>query len=442
MPGASVEGLFSDLQKELSSHTPLEKELAIIVQEARTYLESELQRGEGRGVRLFEDLLAWLQSTQQPRSLGPLAVVALRHPSSGQEIVILGTPHCVAGLSADENPIPGAVARAIARLKPDLVAVELDAVRGTHEFEKLPAQLRGRSPVFLPEEEPAETPSEPGDLLGGLQGFFGGSSHAELGVDEDLLQRVEASFGREGKSARGYIRALREIFTDSSDSCLAMNALSLDEFRFQDEGDWGRDATAAVRAAAKAELPVLLCDLPQEWTLSRVVPVYNRAWVEAKERRLSFLGDEERAASYLQAEEKIVREAILERHGGDLPTLDYGLGLCRPAVGFAEAETRSLWLEERDPVMAKAVVAALQGRVRSTTGGEASLPKLKRAALQVGHCHVEGIAKQLVSRHGFEVVRAPEGGWKGSADASAGKPRKPKSRAAGFSQKPKAKRRK
>eukprot|EP00435_Cladocopium_sp_Y103_P075460 s386_g58.t1 len=139
--------------------------------------------------------------------------------------------------------------------------------------------------------------------------------------------------------------------------------------------------------------------------------------VAARDQRLKFLEDLDVAARFLQAEEAMIRDAVMSGHGGlaafgprDLSSLDYGLGLCRPAVGFAEAATRRLWLEERDPAMANAVTSALEGRARILEGTEA-LGAKQRAVLQVGCCHVEGIVKSLQEQHGYKVVPEPQGGW-------------------------------
>lgn len=265
------------------------------------------------------------------------------------------------------------------------------------ELEKRP-KLRGQSPILLPDSEGSP-----------LQGLFQIFSQPELGLDEELLQRIRAKAGSR-LSVKGYLRALRQIYAKSSEKCLAMNVFALDELRAEGDGDWGQDATAAVLAAQRAELPILFCDLPQEWTLGKVIPIYNKEWVAARGKRLKFLEDLDVATQFLQAEEAMIREAVMSGHGGDLPSLDYGLGLCRPAVGFAEAATRRLWLEERDPAMANAVTSALEGRARVLEGKHSRLEAKQRAVLQVGCCHVEGIAKSL-QQHGYKVVPEPQGGW-------------------------------
>eukprot|EP00913_Durusdinium_trenchii_P012874 g12089.t1 len=228
-------------------------------------------------------------------------------------------------------------------------------------------------------------------------------------MDEELLKRIRAKSGKR-LSVKGYLKALRHIFIKSSASCLAMNVFALDEFRAEGYGDWGQDASATVRAACQMKTPLLLCDLPQEWTLGKVIPIYNREWVEAKASRLEFLENLESAQAFLEAEEAMIREAVMTGHGGDLPSLDYGLGLCRPAVGYAEAATRRLWLEERDPAMAKAVIAALEGRPCRVLFGDAINEPKQRAVLQVGCCHVEGIVAAL-QREGYEALAEPSGGW-------------------------------
>eukprot|EP00434_Breviolum_minutum_P026407 symbB.v1.2.023347.t1/scaffold2131.1/size88260/2 len=258
-------------------------------------------------------------------------------------------------------------------------------------------------------------------------------SQPELALDEDLLQRIRAKTSNR-LTVKGYIKALRYIFAKSSEKCLARRfrekmvrqsleeemvglvkgkVFALDEFRAEGYGDWGQDATAAVRAAQRAKVPILFCDLPQEWTLSKVIPIYNEEWVASKTERLKFLENLELASRFLEAEEAMIREAVMSGHGGDLPSLDYGVGLCRPATGFAEAATRRLWLEERDPVMARAVTNALEGRARVLEGNAVQPPQraVQRAVLQVGCCHVEGIVNALVQNHDFEVVPEPQGGW-------------------------------
>ncbi|CAE8631176.1 unnamed protein product [Polarella glacialis] len=409
----SPKELFDAIRAQLSVRTPLKQQLDIIMEEGQRALSEDLEQGQDEGLGLFQELLSWLTTRQSvpsmPGSLGPLAVAALRHPGTDREIVIIGTPHGVPGVAAADNPVPAAVSQILARLKPDLVAVELDKARGSRELEGLPAALWGRASMLLPDNSP-QSP----DAF---------QIPDELRVDEDLMKRIKAGLGKNVVSVPRYVEALRAIFTQSSESCLAMNVMALDEFRYRQGGDWGRDATAAVEAAAKAGKPLLLCDLPQEWTLSRVVPAYNSAWVQSRQQRVRFLEDEDgnRAARFLEAEASIIREAVLAGHGGDLPALDYSLGLCRPAVGHVEAQARSLWLAERDPVMAEAVASALEGRARSAGGGPAALGSAKRAALQVGCNHVEGIAKALVANHGYQVVNSPAGGWQGTSVAATSK---------------------
>ncbi|CAE7528406.1 unnamed protein product [Symbiodinium natans] len=213
-------------------------------------------------------------------------------------------------------------------------------------------------------------------------------------------------------SAKDYLRGMKTVFAKSSEKCLAMNVFALDELRAEAYGDWGRDAGAAVQAAFKAAAPVLLCDLPQEWTFSKIIPIYNDAWVRSRQKRLEFLSDLPTATRFQEAEEAIIREAVLAGHGGDLSSLDYGLGLCRPATGLAEADTRRLFLEERDSAMARAVCEALEGRSQRVLGEsrEETLKEGSSAVLQVGCCHVEGIVGEMQA-HGYEVVGAPSQGW-------------------------------
>ncbi|CAJ1405949.1 unnamed protein product [Effrenium voratum] len=382
----NAEEIFCELEEELSHCTPLTAELQYLLATGRGALPED-----PRGLELFREMLAW-QKAQKRRSLGPLAVAALRQPSSGREIIILGTPHNVPGVDSAQNPVPRAVARAVAGLKPGLVAVELDEDRGLRFLEKLPA--KGQVSVLLPSNLPGQ------DLLQGALGFL----QPELGLDEELLQKIRAKVGRSRMTVKGYVRAKRMLFAKSSEKCLVF---ALDEFRAEGCGDWGNDALAALKAATKAQVPLLLCDLPQEWTLGKVVPLYNREWVGARAQCLEFLATEA-AVRFLEAEEAILREAVMKGHGGDLPSLDYGLGLCRPGTGFAEAASRRLWLEERDPAMASAVVQALEGQSRVLRGQDAG--PAQRAVLQVGCCHVEGIVAALHAE-GYEVVDAPEGGW-------------------------------
>lgn len=234
----------------------------------------------------------------------------------------------------------------------------------------------------------------------------------QLRLDDALMEQIRARLGKSQMSVKDYIRAMKTIFDKSSEKCLAMNVFALDELRAEAYGDWGRDAGAAVQAAFKAAAPVLLCDLPQEWTFSKIIPVYNDAWVCAKEKRLAFLSDLSEAMRFQEAEEAIIREAVLAGHGGDLSSLDYGLGLCRPATGLAEADTRRLFLEERDSAMARAVCEALDGRAQRVLGEkrEEILKGGSRAVLQVGCCHVEGIVAEM-EKQGYEVADAPSEGW-------------------------------
>eukprot|EP00439_Symbiodinium_sp_Y106_P046411 s4461_g5.t3 len=386
------------------------KRLEVVLNAGRNFLrDSE----DGQGIDKFKDLLEWLQAQRArrsasapfPQSLGPLSVAALH--KGDKEIVLVGTPHSVPGVAAAENPVPRAVRRLVKALKPDLVAVELDEDRGGRELENLPAKLQGRSTVLLP-----PTLSGSPGLLEAF-GLFGGP---QLRLDDALMEQIRARLGKSQMSVKDYIRAMKTIFDKSSEKCLAMNVFALDELRAEAYGDWGRDAGAAVQAAFKAAAPVLLCDLPQEWTFSKIIPVYNDAWVRAKEKRLDFLSDLSEAMRFQEAEEAIIREAVLAGHGGDLSSLDYGLGLCRPATGLAEADTRRLFLEERDSAMARAVCEALDGRAQRVLGepreeilkGQAHAAL--RAVLQVGCCHVEGIVAEM-EKQGYEVADSPSAGW-------------------------------
>ncbi|CAE7683383.1 unnamed protein product [Symbiodinium sp. CCMP2456] len=400
-----AEDLIAQVGDELEGCTPLKKELEVVLNAGRNFLRDA---EGGQGIEKFKDLLEWLQAQRArrsasapfPQSLGPLSVAALR--KGDQEIVLVGTPHSVPGVAAVDNPVPRAVRRLVKALKPDLVAVELDEDRGGRELENLPAKLRGRSTVLLP---PPSTSGSPGLL----EAFGLGP---QLRLDDALMEQIRARLGKSQMSVKDYIRAMKTIFDKSSEKCLAMNVFALDEFRAEAYGDWGRDAGAAVQAAFKAAAPVLLCDLPQEWTFSKIIPVYNDAWVSAKEKRLAFLSDLSEAMRFQEAEEAIIREAVLAGHGGDLSSLDYGLGLCRPATGLAEADTRRLFLEERDSAMARAVCEALDGRAQRVLGEprEEILKGGSHAVLQVGCCHVEGIVAEM-EKQGYEVADAPSEGW-------------------------------
>lgn len=412
-PGAQdVDDLFKSLETELSRYTPLRDDLSFLIAEGR----DSAHMGLDAGIQKMCDLLAWLRTKREPgvrlpSSQGPLAVATLREAASGSEIVVLGTPHGVPGLLPEKNPVPLAVRQTILKLRPDLIAVELDKARGVKELEKLPSALWGRAAMLLPADEPQVVDT---------------GAASQLRLDQDLVERIKSSFGAGLGSPETIVQAVRDIFSQSSDSSLAMNVLALYEFRFRKVGDWGRDATAAVEAAAKVGKPLLLCDFPQEWTLGKVVPLYNEAWVRARQQRLEYLNDGSRAVRALVAEEKILAECVLSGHGGDLPLFDYGLGLCRPAVGLVEADARALWLNERDPAMAAAVASAVgEGRARSASGGPASLKAAKRAVLVVGCNHVEGVARCLESTHGYVLVSEPVGGWEGSAAGKRSTPSSP-----------------
>ncbi|CAE7771117.1 unnamed protein product, partial [Symbiodinium pilosum] len=112
--------------------------------------------------------------------------------------------------AAADNPVPRAVARVVAALKPDLVAVELDEARGGRELETLPDKLRGRSSVFLPQQ------SQPG--LFEAFGLF--DSGPQLSLDEALIDRIRAKVGKSRMSVKDYIRAMKLIFTKSTEKCL------------------------------------------------------------------------------------------------------------------------------------------------------------------------------------------------------------------------------
>lgn len=295
--------------------------------------------------------------------------------------------------------MPRAVRQAVSKLRPDFVAVELDKSRGAKYLDRLPPSLWGRAAMVLPADEAQAVLAKP---------------TTELQIDDGLMQGIKEKLRDAPASHEAFLQATRDIFARSSDNSLAMNVFALHEFRQRCAGDWGRDAMAAVEAAAKAGKPLLFCDFPQEWTLGKVVPVYNRAWVEARQQQLDYLSDLSRALRALSAEEKILAECVVSGRGGDLPILGYGLGLCRPAVGPAEAEARTLWLAERDPAIAAAVEAAMEGRARSASGGPASLQAARRALLVVGCNHVEGVAQHLMGAHGYEAAPEPAGGWPGS----------------------------
>eukprot|EP00933_Yihiella_yeosuensis_P079816 TRINITY_DN9323_c1_g1_i4.p1 TRINITY_DN9323_c1_g1~~TRINITY_DN9323_c1_g1_i4.p1 ORF type:complete len:544 (+),score=112.97 TRINITY_DN9323_c1_g1_i4:32-1633(+) len=391
----SVEDVFEEVSKELSRCTPLKEELAIVLEEGRLSVSEELQQGDETGLGLFQELLAWLRRRKKflHSSLGPVAVAMLKKPGVKSEIVIVGTPHGVPDLA--KNPVPGAVSKLIERLRPDLVAVELDKARGSNQMQNLAPGLSGKTSMMLPEED--------------LESFGADLDlPKELGQDFNLMKNVQEEFKKDGIDVHGYVNGLQKIFEHSSRDSLAMNVFALDEFRYMAQDGWGQDATAAVESAAKIRRPVLMCDIPQEWTMSRIVPAYNTAWVNGREKRLRFLADKDRATRFVKAEEKMLREAVVKGHGGDLPALDYGLSLCRPGVGYVEATQRGLWFQERDPVMARAVAAAMEGKMRNADGRTSSSGKpMNRIVLQVGACHVEGIARKLIKEHGYKVVPSP-----------------------------------
>lgn len=414
--------VFDALEAELARFTGLQSEVRFLVAEGR---EAACSGSSADAARLkpIRDYLEVLHAQKQPGvqqvpvSLGPLAVAVARHPLSGREIIILGTPHYVPGTSAEDNPVPSAVKRTIARLKPDIVAVELDRDRGMKELNNLPANLWGRAPVALPADQ---------------KPVAGGGVPEELKVDEELMQRIRGGLGSGSISQESTIQATRQIFADSSDRSIAMNFFALQEMCSRSAGDWGKDVSATVEAAAKAGKPLLLCDLPQERTMSQVVPIYARAFAQARQERLQYLNDGSRALRALAAEEKLFADCLMSGRGGDLPRLCYGIGLCRPAIGWVEAEAQSVWLQERDPAMAAAVDAALSGQARSASGQLSPLKPAKRAVLMVGCYHVLGVANCLEKTHGYQLVSAPKGGWDGpsgtSASTSGGRPVRPGTR--------------
>jgi len=410
--------VFDALETELARFTGLQSELQFLMAEGR---EAACNGGSRDAARLkpTRDYLEVLRAQNRPgvqkvpMSLGPLAVAVARHPSSGREIVILGTPHYVPGTRAEDNPVPSAVKQTIAKLKPDVVAVELDRNRGMKEVNKLPANLWGRAPVALPADQ---TP------------VAGGSMPEELKVEEELMQRIQGGLGSGPISQESTLQATRQIFADSSDRSIAMNFFALQEMCSKSAGDWGKDMSATVEAAAKAGKPLLLCDLPQERTMSQVVPIYARAFAQARQERLQYLNDGSRALLALAAEEKLFADCLLSGRGGDLPDLNYGVSLCRPAIGWVEAEAQSVWLQERDPAMAAAVDAALSGQARSASGDLSPLKPAKRAVLVVGCYHVRGVASCLEKAHGYQLVSAPRGGWDGPSTGTAGRPVRPGTR--------------
>jgi len=415
--------VFDALERELARFTGLQSELHFLVAEGREAACSGSSTDAAK-LKPIRDYLEVLQAQKQPGvqqvpvSLGPLAVAVARHPSLGREIIILGTPHYVPGTSAEDNPVPSAVKQTIARLKPDIVAVELDRDRGMKELSNLPTNLWGRTPVALPADQAP---------------VADGSGLEELKVDEELMNRIRGGLGSGPISQDSTMQATRQIFTESSDKSIAMNFFALQEMCSRSAGDWGKDVSATVEAAAKAGKPLLLCDLPQERTMSQVVPIYARAFAQARQERLQYLNDGSRALRALAAEEKLFADCLMSGRGGDLPRLYYGIGLCRPAIGWVEAEAQSVWLQERDPAMAAAVDAALSGQARSASGQLSPLKPAKRAVLMVGCYHVRGVANCLETTHGYQLVSAPKGGWDGpssgtSASTSGGRPVRPGTR--------------
>ncbi|CAK0845892.1 unnamed protein product [Prorocentrum cordatum] len=393
---AGVDELFAALQGELESRTPLHEELGLVMDAGRRAAEDVAV------VEMFRGLLEWLRAQPPSTSLGPLSAAALRHPKSGREVIVLGTLHSAAGMGIEQNPVPAAVRRAIARLKPDIVAVELDEARGTRELEGLPSSLWGRAPVLLPSREPG----------GDNPWTFDWTGSASLRVERELVDRVVRRLGPQLQSHAGLLEATREIFAESDDSCLAMNVFALREARGRQANDYGKDATAAVAAAAKAGVPLLFCDLPQERTMGKVVPLYNNAWLRGRQVHLEWLGDRPCALRVAEAEDKILAERLMSGNGGDLPSLDHAMKLCSPGTGPGEAEVRSVWLQSRDEAMAAAVAdAQTEGRARSASGGAASLPPAERIVLMVGAYHVQGVAGHLRAAHGYEDAAAPRAGW-------------------------------
>lgn len=395
-----ADALFGAIEKELGALTPLHEEVAVVVNDGRlaATLAADAAGDPGPLLAPFRALLDELRNrrlaaTRPIKSVGPIAGAVVEHRASGREVVILGTPHTVPGLSAKQNPVPRAVRAVIKQLKPALIAVELDKERGSTEMEELPSKYFGRIPVRLPAEE-----------LGG-----GATADDVPRPDAGVLLRLGKIFEGASSSGRKVLLGTREVFSSSRDESLAICVMAIPQMRA--ENDWGRDATAAVQAAAIAGTPMLLCDMPEEWTLSRVLPVYNKAWVAARGARLEYLKDEARVLEAWDAGDKILKDCVLSGRGGRLPLLQYALMLLAPATGPAEADARPVWLRERDPAMAAAVAAATEGRSRTLAGELLNEPVAKRAVLVVGSAHVEGLVRVFEANHGFSLKSEPRGGW-------------------------------
>merc|ERR1711971_1149584 len=167
---------------------------------------------------------------------------------------------------------------------------------------------------------------------------MGGGQPAEMNVDEALVTRLASEATAAGSSSllEAKLRALCTVYSDSSDDHLAMNVFALDAMISEKTGDWGRDGSAAVEAAAKLRAPLLLVDIPQEWTFAEVMPVYNRKWREDRARNAEYLRDTAKSLQFMEAEQAIMKDCILSGRGASLAPLSFGISVCRPIVGGVE----------------------------------------------------------------------------------------------------------
>eukprot|EP00929_Paragymnodinium_shiwhaense_P089220 TRINITY_DN49409_c0_g1_i2.p1 TRINITY_DN49409_c0_g1~~TRINITY_DN49409_c0_g1_i2.p1 ORF type:complete len:358 (+),score=54.90 TRINITY_DN49409_c0_g1_i2:63-1076(+) len=217
----AVRDLFKDVEEELGRHTGLKDDLHYLVDMSREVYERQVADGSAgmESVEWVRNSLTWLRARREksgsvPQSMGPLAVAAVRHPGTGGQLLIIGTPHTVPALSAEKNPVPPAVQRAIAAFKPDLVGVELDKARGRSELEKLPSELWGRSSLLLPAVEP-----EP---------FADPSAGGPPQADEELVRQLSESLSSPTTgemSADAMLEATRQILDRAPDDKLAMTLL-------------------------------------------------------------------------------------------------------------------------------------------------------------------------------------------------------------------------
>jgi len=402
-----VEAL-AELEEEMALRTDSREELREL------FAAAEVWHGNADGpgsettrqalVDLRQDAHARRTSGPAPRSLGPLAAVALRHPSGTHEAVLLGTLHTAYFPDPEDNPVPGAIRRAIRDLEPSLVVAELDEDRAA-EPSLVPQHVRGRMSV-IHRQPPGE----------------GAANGGGVSMEDPVLEDVIEALGEEAPGLPKLRRMALKIWTESSDSRLFENSFYLTALEANLRGDFGRDIRATLEATAAVGAPLVLGDLPLSNLMSEAALERTRsAFAERRSGMLSLVRSKEAFLRFEAARRRLTWSTMRKRGGADLDLLGRCCWLMEP-LGAAYNSMLLALTEIRDPFLASALSEPEAIKAFEKRPGGSGHPPLAVAVL--GTAHLPGVAAVLEAQ-GWKRLEAPSRGWPRGRPAS----RKPQGKA-------------